>query len=44
VPNETFTLRLVIYDEGDHIYDSDVLLNNFRWVEFVSGTGPVTEK
>ena len=44
VPGETITLRFVIYDEGDHIYDSDVLINNFRWLEFVSGTGPVTEK
>ena len=43
IAGETFTLRLVIYDEGDHIYDSDVLINNFRWVEVLSGTGPVTE-
>ncbi len=43
IPNETFTLRFVIYDEGDHIYNSEVLINNFRWLEFVSGTGPVTE-
>ena len=40
---EAFTLRFVIYDEGDHIYDSDVMINNFRWLNFVSGTGPVTE-
>jgi hypothetical protein len=40
---EEFTLRFVIYDEGDPIFDSDVLINNFRWLEFVSGTGPVTE-
>ncbi|MEC8025688.1 MAG: choice-of-anchor L domain-containing protein [Myxococcota bacterium] len=40
---EEFTLRFVIYDEGDHFFDSDVLINNFRWLEFVSGTGPVTE-
>jgi len=43
VPGETITIRFVIYDEGDHIYDSDVLLNNFRWLEFQPGVGPVTE-
>lgn len=43
VPGETITLRFVVYDEGDHIYDSDVLVNNFRWLEFQPGVGPVTE-
>jgi hypothetical protein len=43
VPGETITIRFVIYDEGDHVYDSDVLLNNFRWLEFQPGVGPVTE-
>jgi hypothetical protein len=43
IPNETFTIRFVVYDEGDHIFNSETLINNFRWLEFVSGTGPVTE-
>ena len=30
-PGETFTLRLAVWDEGDHILDSTVLLDNFRW-------------
>lgn len=31
VPGETMTLDLMLFDVGDHIYDSDVLLDNFRW-------------
>jgi len=30
-PGETITLRFIIFDEGDHIYDSAVLIDNFRW-------------
>src|SRR5437870_10293515 len=30
-PNETFKLRLIIYDVGDHIYDSAALIDNLRW-------------
>jgi hypothetical protein len=30
-PGEKITLRFVIWDEGDHIYDSTVLLDNFHW-------------
>ena len=36
-PREHFTLRFIIFDEGDHILDSAVLLDNFRWV-----TSPVS--
>jgi hypothetical protein len=31
VPGEVITLEFVIFDVGDHIYDSTVLLDNFRW-------------
>ncbi len=31
VPGETLTLDLVIFDVGDHGYDSLVLLDNFQW-------------
>jgi hypothetical protein len=31
VSGETITLDLVIFDVGDHAYDSLVLLDNFRW-------------
>ena len=30
-PNETFTLTFTIHDEGDAIFDSLVLLDNFQW-------------
>jgi hypothetical protein len=31
VSGETITLDIVIFDVGDHAYDSMVLLDNFRW-------------
>lgn len=31
VPGETILLRLAIWDTGDHILDSTVLIDNFRW-------------
>lgn len=39
-PGETITLRFIIFDEGDHIYDSVVLLDNFRWE--ILGNGQTT--
>ena len=30
-PREEFTLTFSIHDEGDGIYDSMVILDNFRW-------------
>ncbi len=30
-PGETITVRFIIFDEGDRIYDSAVLIDNFRW-------------
>jgi hypothetical protein len=32
VPGETITLRFVIFDEGDDILDSSVLIDNFQWL------------
>ncbi len=40
-PGEHITLRFIIWDEGDHIYDSTVLLDNFRWLADPVD-GPVT--
>jgi hypothetical protein len=41
-PGEVMTLTFSIHDEGDHIYDSCVLVDNFHWVTFpVSGPGTV---
>ncbi len=41
VPNEKITLTFMIFDEGDHVYDSAVLVDNFRWgIEPVEG--PIT--
>jgi hypothetical protein len=31
-PNDTITLRLVIYDSSDGLFDSLVLIDNFRWI------------
>jgi hypothetical protein len=31
VPGEKIALTFMIWDEGDHVYDSLVLLDNFRW-------------
>jgi hypothetical protein len=30
-PGEEFQLRFHVHDTGDHIYDSEVILDNFRW-------------
>ena len=42
VPGEKITLRFVIFDEGDHVLDSTVLIDNFRWKLQAIDT-PVTE-
>jgi len=31
VPGETMTIEFVLFDVSDHIYDTLVLLDNFRW-------------
>jgi hypothetical protein len=43
-PGEDVTLRFVIFDEGDGMYDSSALIDNFQWgATSVSGpsTGPI---
>ncbi len=41
VPGEEITLRFAIWDALDHILDSEIILDNFRWypVEVKPGTG-----
>ncbi len=41
VPGEKIRLTFMIFDEGDHILDSTVLLDNFRW-QLDPVDGPVT--
>jgi hypothetical protein len=44
-PGEDVTLRFVIFDEGDHVLDSAVLIDNFQWgAQAVMGpsTGPIS--
>ena len=31
VPGETITLELMVFDVQDHVYDTLILLDNFRW-------------
>ncbi len=41
IPGDDITLRFIIFDEGDHIFDSVALLDKFAWsTEIVAG--PVT--
>jgi hypothetical protein len=42
-PGEQFTLRFIVFDEGDDIYDSQVLLDNFRW-SLEGSCGPTTAR
>ena len=38
---DLITLDLMIFDVNDHIYDSDVLLDHFRWTTQTNGpAGP----
>ena len=41
VPGEKITLTFMVFDEGDHILDSTVLIDNFRW-ELEEIEGPIT--
>ncbi|MCU1279241.1 MAG: Cell division protein FtsH [bacterium] len=46
-PNEDVTLRFIIFDEGDGVLDSAVLIDNFQWgASTVMGpsTGPIGYK
>ncbi|HZS42144.1 MAG TPA: choice-of-anchor L domain-containing protein [Polyangia bacterium] len=44
-PGEDVTLHFIIFDEGDHIYDSAVTIDNFQWgttVIMTPSTGPIS--
>jgi hypothetical protein len=44
-PGEDVTLHFIIFDEGDHIYDSSVIIDNFQWgttVIMTPMTGPIS--
>lgn len=40
-PGETFTIEYIIWDTGDGVLDSSVLLDNFQWVSGEVSTGTV---
>ncbi len=40
-PGETATLRFILFDEGDHLFDSAVLIDNFQW-QLEPASGPST--
>lgn len=42
VPGEIITLRFIIFDEGDHILDSSVLIDGFVWQAEPAEGGPIT--
>ena len=39
IPGEEFKLRMAIWDTGDHIWDSMVLIDNFQWYEVAGKPG-----
>ena len=41
VPGEIATLKFVLFDEGDHQYDTAVIIDNFQW-QLTPAAGPVT--
>jgi hypothetical protein len=41
-PGEDVTLHFIIYDENDHLLDSSVLIDNFRWGTSAPCSGPCT--
>jgi hypothetical protein len=40
-PGETATLRFIIFDEYDHLFDSAVIIDNFQW-QLTPATMPMT--
>jgi len=42
VPRETIDLRLMVFDSGDGLYDSTVLLDAFQWLPEIVFGGPLT--
>jgi hypothetical protein len=43
IPGETITLQFMIWDTGDHVLDSTVLLDDFKW-DAKGTTAPVTDR
>ncbi len=43
VPGETITIQFMVWDTGDHILDSAILLDNWKW-DAAPTTGPVTDR
>lgn len=43
IPGEEITIQFMIWDTGDHILDSTVILDNWRW-DAKPTTGPVTDR
>ena len=41
-PGETITLSFIVFDEGDHILDSVVLIDDFQWEQGATTGGPST--
>lgn len=41
-PGETITLKFIVFDESDHILDSAVLIDDFRWHLKSAGSAPST--
>ena len=41
-PGELFSIRFIVFDEGDHILDSVALIDNFRWQLKATKGGPST--
>ena len=39
IPGETITLRIAIWDTGDHGYDSLAIVDGFQWSEDVTTPG-----
>lgn len=42
VAGEQITLKFIIFDEGDHILDSAVIIDNFRWLASSTTNSPST--
>ncbi len=43
VPGETITIQFIIWDTGDHVLDSSVLVDNWKW-DAAGTTAPVTDR
>jgi len=44
LPGEEITLRFAIWDTGDHIFDSQVIIDNFRWLPAPTNPGTFEQR